>query len=194
MNAPLYTSRRAWWATALCLAACSRSTFQSTEIEGADYGRHFRLQDGDGRWWTSTDFRGQVLLIFFGFTQCPDICPSALSRAAGVMSLLGNDAQKVAVVFVTLDPERDSPVVLREYARAFHPSFKGLRADLATTEATAKEFRVYYRKVPTGASYTMDHTALTFAYDPTGRLRLAIRHEQDMDSIAADVRLLLQGL
>jgi protein SCO1 len=132
------------------------------------------------------------VMLFFGLTQRPDVCPTALARAADVMQRLGAQASRLQVIFITVDPERDSPAVLREYPRAFHPSFIGLHADLATTEATAKAFKVYYRKVPTGSSYTLDHTATSYVFDPTGRLRLAVRHAQDAASVTADITRLLK--
>ncbi len=196
---PVHTGARRLWlqscaAAALSLlAACDKPVFQSLDITGASYGRGFSLLDTEGTTRTLVDYRGRVMLMFFGFTQCPDICPTALSRAAEVMALLGPDADRVQVIFVTVDPERDLPVVLREYTRAFYPSFIGLHADLDTTAATARDFKVFYKKVPTGGSYTMDHTAITYAFDPQGHLRLAIRHEQTAASVAADVRRLLQG-
>ena len=177
----------------LVLSGCSHQEFGSLDVTGASFGRDFRLADEDGRMRTLQDFRGRVVLIFFGFTQCPDVCPTALARAADVMRRLGADAERLQVIFVTIDPERDTPAMLREYTRAFHPSFLGLSADLATTAAVAKDFRIFYQKVPTGGSYTMDHTAITYAFDPQGRLRLAIKHAQTADSVAADVRLLLAG-
>jgi protein SCO1/2 len=178
-------------AAASLLAGCEKPVFESLDITGATYGQGFSLLDTEGGTRTLADYKGRVVLMFFGFTQCPDICPTALSRAAELMALLGRDAARVQVVFVTVDPERDLPVVLREYTRAFHPSFIGLHASLEVTAATAKDFKVFYKKVPTGGSYTMDHTAITYAFDPQGRLRLAIRHEQTAASVAADVRLLL---
>ncbi|GAB4123846.1 MAG: SCO family protein [Rubrivivax sp.] len=181
---------------ALLLAACDRpdgaAPFQSIDVSGADWGRDFSLLDADGRTVRLADFKGRCVMLFFGFTQCPDVCPTALARAADVMQRLGPQAARLQVIFVTVDPERDSPAVLREYPRAFHPSFIGLHADLATTEATAKAFKVFYRKVPTGSSYTMDHTATSYVFDPAGRLRLAVRHEQDAASVAADITRLLK--
>ena len=182
-------------ATLPLLAACERGSsgsFQSIDVSDATWGRDFRLFDADGRQVTLADFRGRCVMLFFGFTQCPDVCPTALARAADVMQRLGPQADRLQVIFVTVDPERDTPEVMREYPRAFHPSFMGLRADLATTEATAREFKVYYRKVPTGSSYTMDHTATSYVFDPAGRLRLAVRHEQDAASVTADIQRLLQ--
>ena len=178
------------------LVACDRQSsatpFQSIELTGADWGRDFRLQDAEGRTVQLADFKGRCVLLFFGFTQCPDVCPTALARAADVMQRLGPQASRLQVIFITVDPERDSPAVLREYPRAFHPSFIGLHADLATTEAIAKAFKVFYRKVPTGSSYTMDHTATSYVFDPTGRLRLAVRHQQDAASVTADITRLLK--
>jgi protein SCO1/2 len=183
-------------AVALLLASCERrgssAAFQSIDLTGADWGRDFRLLDAEGRSVQLADFKGRCVMLFFGFTQCPDVCPTALARAADVMQRLGPQAARLQVIFITVDPERDSPAVLREYPRAFHPGFIGLHADLATTEATAKAFKVFYRKVPTGSSYTMDHTATSYVFDPTGRLRLAVRHEQDAASVAADITRLLK--
>jgi len=179
---------------ALVLAGCERAqdtAFHALDITGADYAQDFRLQDPDGRTRTLADFRGRAVLVFFGFTQCPDVCPTALARAAEVMQLLGDDARRLQVIFVTVDPERDTPELLRAYTAAFHPSFLGLHADLETTAATAKAFKVFYRKVPTGSSYTMDHTALSYTYDPQGRLRLAVRHESPAAEVAADIARLL---
>jgi protein SCO1/2 len=178
------------------LVACDRqgrvTPFQSIDLTGAEWGRDFRLQDAEGRTVQLADFKGRCVLLFFGFTQCPDVCPTALARAADVMQRLGPQASRLQVILITVDPERDSPAVLREYPRAFHPSFIGLHADLATTEATAKAFKVFYRKVPTGSNYTMDHTATSYVFDPTGRLRLAVRHEQDAASVTADITRLLK--
>lgn len=183
-------------AALLALGACERrggdEPFHSIDVSGAEWGRDFRLQDADGRTVQLADFRGRCVLLFFGFTQCPDVCPTALSRAAAVMQRLGAQATKLQVIFVTVDPERDSPAVLREYTRAFHPSFIGLHADLDTTASTAQAFKVFYRKVPTGSSYTMDHTATSYVFDTAGRLRLAVRHEQDAASLAADIVRLQQ--
>jgi len=179
------------WLTAGCQPASS--SFLATDLTGAEYARDLRLQDPQGQWRTLSEFHGRVVLLFFGFTQCPDVCPTALARAAEVMRLLGDDASRLQVVFVSVDPERDTAELLREYTAAFHPSFLGLRGDLDTTAAVARDFKVFYRKVPTGSSYTLDHTALSYAYDPASRLRLAIRHEAPAADVAADLRRLLQG-
>ncbi|NUZ07391.1 SCO family protein [Piscinibacter koreensis] len=178
-------------AAAFALAACDRQpddrAFQSIDITGADWGRDFRLLDADGRSVQLVDFRGRCVLLFFGFKQCPDVCPTALDRATDAMRHLGPQAARLQVIVVTVDPERDTPAVLREYPRALHPSFIGLHADLATTAATAQAFKVFYRKVSTGGSYTMDHTVTSYLFDPKGRLRLAVKHEQSAASVAADI-------
>jgi len=194
--------RRRFAATALAAAAllaltgCDRfrsPSFHGIDVSGADYARDFRLRGADGRAHTLADFRGQAVLIFFGFTQCPDVCPTALSRAAEVKTLLGEDGKRLQVLFVTIDPERDTPEVLREYTAAFDPSFLGLYTDLDHTGQTARDFKVYYKKVPTGASYTMDHSALSYVYDPQGRLRLVLRHDQTAQDYAQDIRQLLHA-
>lgn len=196
--------RRLWLAAAAAavLAACSPRDsgsgtgsvkFNGIDVTGADYGTDFRLADPQGRERTLADFRGKVVLLFFGFTQCPDVCPTALSRAVEVMRLVGDDGSKVQVLFATVDPERDTAELMQAYTTTFHPSFVGLRADLERTRETAKHFKVFFAKVPTGSSYTMDHTAMTYAFDPQGRLRLAIRHSATAQETAHDVGLLLAG-
>jgi protein SCO1 len=123
--------------------------------------------------------------------QCPDVCPTALSRAAGVMQRLGADAPQLQLLFVTVDPERDTPALLRDYLAAFHPSFVALTGSADQIKAAADEFRAFYKKVPTGSSYTMDHTALSYLFDRQGRIRVALRHEQTVDDYTADVQALL---
>lgn len=183
---------------ATVLAACDRPQatprFHATEVNNPQFARDFRLKDPEGRERSLADWRGQVVLIFFGYTQCPDVCPTALSRAARVMELLGSDAARVQVLFVTVDPERDTPELLREYVPAFHPSFLGLRTSPEDTPAVAKEFRVFYKINPgsTPSTYTIDHSVTTYAYDPEGRLRLAIGHDASPEFMAEDIRALLQ--
>jgi protein SCO1/2 len=130
-------------------------------------------------------------MLYFGFVQCPDVCPTALARASAVMQQLGTDAGRVRLLFVTVDPERDTPELLRAYLAAFDPRFVALTGNLAQIQATADAFRAVFKKVPTGSSYTMDHTALTYLFDPAGRIRVALRHEQTVDDYTADVRRLL---
>lgn len=180
-------------ALTLCLAACGprQPVFHSTVVTGADFGRDFSLRDTEGKTRTLADFRGRAVMIFFGFTQCPAVCPTALLNAAEVKRALGADAARVQVLFITLDPERDKPPVLGQYVTAFDAGFIGLWADLEGTRKLAQEFRVFYQKVPTGDSYTIDHSALTYVYDPLGRLRLVVRHDQAVDETAADLRALL---
>jgi protein SCO1/2 len=179
----------------LPVAGCGKrnASFHSIDVTGASYARDFKLLDPAGRERTLADFRGKVVLVFFGFTQCPDVCPTALTRAVEVMRLLGDDASRLQVIFVTVDPERDKPDLLRAYTEAFHPSFLGLHGDLERTAAVASEFRVIYQKVPTGSSYTMDHTALSYVFDGTGRLRLAVRHGETAREVADDVVHLLRS-
>jgi len=180
----------------LLLAACGREagsvSFTGVDVTGASFGRDFQLNDPDGRARFLSDFRGKYVLLFFGYTQCPDVCPTALARAVEVRRQLGADADKVQVIFVTVDPERDTPVVLRQYTGAFDPSFLGLSADAEGTRRVAEEFRVFYKKVPTGGSYAMDHTAFTFVFDMQGRLRLLLRHEQTAAQYASDLRNLMK--
>lgn len=183
-------------ATALSLAGCDRpvtapARYNGIDITGAEYGKDFRLKDASGRERTLADFKGKAVMLFFGFTQCPDVCPTALARAAEVKRLLGADGDRLQVIFVTLDPERDTPAVLGEYTRAFDPSFIGLWTDAQHTAETAKAFKVYYKKVPTGSSYTMDHSAFSYVFDPAGRLRLVLRHDQTAQDYAADLRQIL---
>ena len=179
---------------AIALAACERKSsaaYHGIDLTGATYATDFRLTDPDGKERTLAGFRGKAILIFFGFTQCPDVCPTALARAAEVKRLLGPDGERFQTLFVTVDPERDTPEVLKAYTAAFDPSFIGLYGDLERTAQIAKDFKVYYKKVPTGASYTMDHTSLSYVYDPLGKLRLALRHEQPAQDYADDIRKLL---
>lgn len=181
---------------ALALAGCGKpqppaAPFNGIDITGADYGKDFRLRDAGGRERTLADFRGKAVMMFFGFTQCPDVCPTALARAAEVKRLLGPDGERLQVLFVTVDPERDTPAVLGEYTRAFDASFIGLYADAQRTAETARDFKVYYKKVPTGASYTMDHSAFSYVFDPAGQLRLVLRHEHSAQDYASDLRRIL---
>ena len=178
------------------LAGCDRllpERFNGVDITGANYAQDFRLTDADGRERTLADFKGKAVMMFFGFTQCPDVCPTALVRAAEIKRLLGSDGDRLQVIFVTVDPERDSPVVLKAYTQAFDPSFIGLYGDMQRTSQTAKDFKVFYRKVPTGSSYTMDHSAFSYVFDPKGKIRIVLRHEQSAQECADDLRRLLRA-
>lgn len=181
----------------LLLVACEAGgpKFRASDVTGASFGRDFALQDPDGRQHTLADFRGKAVVVFFGYTQCPDVCPTTLATLAEAMKKLGNDADRVQVLFITVDPERDTPALLKQYVPAFDPRFLGLRGDADATARTAKEFKVLYEKVPgpTPGSYTMDHSAGSFVFDPQGRLRLYVAHGQDADVFAHDLRELLRA-
>lgn len=182
---------------ATALSACSPSgpKFHNADITGADYAKDFSLTDHTGKLRTLADFRGKVVLVFFGYTRCPDVCPTTLAEFKLVLQKLGEDAGRVQVLFVTVDPERDTQQILAQYVPAFDPGFLGLYGDAAATARTAKDFKVFYQKVP-GAkpdSYTMDHTAGSYAFDPQGRLRLFVRHGGRMEPLLADIRTLLSG-
>lgn len=177
----------------LPLAACGPDTppLNGMDLSSMPTG-DFQLQDTEGRQRQLADYRGQTVMLFFGFTQCPDICPTALTRALEIKSLLGADAAaKLRILFITVDPERDTPEILRAYTQAFDPAFVGLRGDAEQTRAAAQSFKVFYQKVPTGSSYTMDHTALTYIIDAQGKLRLALRHQQTAEQCVQDLRTVI---
>lgn len=181
---------------ALLLAGCdSRPQFVNTDISEAGYARDFALTDHAGKPRTMADFRGKAVVIFFGYTQCPDVCPTTMTGMAEAMKLLGGDAAKVQVLFVTVDPERDTQQLLAQYVPVFNPSFLGLFADAQTIARTAQEFRVFYKKQPgsTPTTYTVDHSAGSYVYDPQGRLRLYIKHGEKPEVIAKDLKLLVAG-
>lgn len=179
------------------LAACDRSasTFQNIDITGADFGKDFALTDASGAHRTLADYKGKVVAVFFGYTQCPDVCPTTMVDLADVMKRLGPDADKVQVLFITIDPERDTPALLSKYVPAFDPRFVGLTGSPDDIARVAKEFKVFYQKVPgsTPDSYTMDHFAGTYVFDPQGRIRLFVRYGQKPEAIAADVKALLNA-
>ena len=185
-----------FWSIIICslaLAACdSGPKFKSTDISGVDYGRSLELTDHTGRARRLEDFRGKAVVVFFGFTQCPDVCPTTLAQASAALKKLGADAERVQVLFVTVDPERDTPKVLAQYVTAFDPSFLGLYGDAAATQRAAKEFKVYYEKRKQGDSYTVDHSAQTYVIDPRGRLRLFVRHDRIGSDLPEDLRTLLK--
>lgn len=184
-------------ATCAALAACTPDgpKFQASDVTGATFGRNFNLTDATGKPRTLADYRGKAVVIFFGYTQCPDVCPTTLAELAEVMKRLGPDADRVQVLFVTIDPERDTPQLLAQYVPAFDPRFMGLRGDAAATEAVAKEFKIIYQKQPgaTPGSYTMDHSAGTYIFDPQGRLRLYVSYGQGPEVFAHDLRELLKA-
>lgn len=183
-------------ALALLLAGCdSRPQFANTDISEADYARDFSLTDHTGKPRTMADFRGKAVVIFFGYTQCPDVCPTTMTGMAEAMKLLGADAAKVQVLFVTVDPERDTKELLAQYVPVFNPGFLGLYGDSQTIAKTAQDFRVFYKKQPgsTPTTYTVDHTAGSYVYDPQGRLRLYVKHGEKPEVIAKDLKLLVAG-
>jgi len=180
----------------LALTGCgpAQPGFKNTDLTGADCCKDFRLTDHNGKLRTLADFRGKAVVVFFGYTQCPDVCPTTLLEMKAVLQQLGADAQRVQVLFVTVDPERDTRELLASYVPAFDPGFLGLYGDIETTAKTAKEFRVFYQKQPgtTPSSYTVDHTAGSYVFDPEGRVRLYVRHGDGGANLVADLRTLLK--
>jgi protein SCO1/2 len=194
-------SRRAFVAllalvAALPLAGCDRGQpkFKASDITGTSYGRDFALTDHTGKARTLADFRGKVVVLFFGYTQCPDVCPTTLAELAEAMRRLGADAARVQVLFVTVDPQRDTAELLGHYVPAFDPSFLGLLGDAPALERTAREFKVVYQKQPgsTPGTYTMDHSAGAYVFDPQGRLRVYVSYGAGPEVFAHDIRELLR--
>jgi protein SCO1 len=180
----------------LALAGCSNSTpaFQNLDITGnSQFGSNFAVPDTSGKVRTLADFKGKAVVLFFGYTHCPDICPTTMAELSQAMQQLGPDAARVQVLFITIDPARDTQDVLSQYVSAFNPSFIGLRPSDAQLATVAKDFRVYYAKVPgkTADGYTMDHTAASYVFDPSGKLRLFARDGQGAQPWVHDLKLLL---
>ena len=168
--------------------------FKLTDVTSAGFGKELNLTDHSGKPRTLADFRGKVVTVFFGFTHCPDVCPTTLVEMAQVMKELGADAERLQVLFVTVDPERDTQELLARYVPSFHPGFIGLYGDRDATARAAKEFKVYYKKQPAkGGSYSVDHSAGTFILDREGRLRLFAQYGQGPAALLHDIRLLLAG-
>jgi len=191
--------RAAVWVAALfALTACQPApqspVFQATDITGAAFARDFRLTDHNGRVRTLADFRGKVVAIFFGYTHCPDVCPTTLSDFAAALKLLGEQAGRVQVIFVTLDPQRDTPEILKQFVPAFNPSFLGMYTDADTLKGLAKEYKVVYQKTSVKApdDYLIDHSAGTYVYDPKGHLRLLMPYGSSPEAIAHDLKALLE--
>ncbi len=208
------SSRRAWLRRAqalglalLCgvaLTACNDTVsaragatpaFRGVDITGAEYARTLSLTDQHGQPRNLADFKGKVTLVFFGFTQCPDVCPSTMAELAQIRAKLGADGNRVQGVFVTLDPERDTPELLQAYMAGFDPSFIALRGTLEQTAAAAKEFKVFYAKVPgkSPGSYSLDHTAGSYVFDTHGKVRLFVRYGSGPEALTADLKVLLAG-
>lgn len=182
----------------LALAACNQGSqgpaFRSTDITGADFGKDFELPDFNGQQRRLTDFRGKVVALFFGYTHCPDVCPATLAELASAVKKLGPDAGRVQVLFITADPERDTPDVLKQYVTAFNPTFLGLRGTPEQTVEVAKAFKVLIQKNPAADpnNYTVDHSSGTYVYDASGRLRLYVSYGQGADVFAHDIEQLLK--
>jgi protein SCO1/2 len=176
-----------------CKQQSTGQSFQATDITGVDFGKDFQLTDHNGKLRTLSDFRGKLVVMFFGYTHCPDVCPTTMSDLAQALNLMGNNADKVQVLFVTIDPERDTQALLSQYVPAFNPGFLGLMGDEAATAKVAKDFRIFYQKVKSkdGKSYEVDHTSGTYVFDQTGKLRLFMKYGQGAQSIAHDLNELL---
>lgn len=196
-----FDTRRRWLTTLaaalvlpLGLTACSEQPpFVGIDITGADYATGFELTDHNGQRRTMADFKGKAVVIFFGFTQCPDVCPTSMTELAQAKALLGEQGDRLQGLFISVDPERDTPEVMREYMANFDPTFLALYTDANQLEAVAKSFKVYYKKVegPTPTSYTMDHSAGSYVYDPQGRVRLYHRYGSGAEALASDAKRLL---
>lgn len=183
----------------LALAGCDRGSgkvsFRNTDVTGAEFGKGFELTDHHGKRRTLADFKGKVVTVFFGYTQCPDVCPTTLSEMAEVMKLLGDKADRVQVLFITVDPERDTEALLAQYVPAFDARFIGLYGTAEETAKVAREFKVFYQKVKGSKPdvYTVDHTAGSYVFDAQGRLRLFVKHAQGAEPLAQDLRTLIDG-
>jgi len=182
---------------ALAAVACGPEApkFMASDVTGTSFGHDFSLIDHNGTPRTLADYRGKAVVVFFGYTQCPDFCPTTLAELAEAMKRLGPDAERVQVLFVTVDPERDTPALLKNYVPAFDPRFIGLYGDADATARTAKEFKVVYQKRPgqTPGTYTMDHSAGTFIFDPNGKLRVYVGYGQGAEVFAHDIKALLKS-
>jgi protein SCO1 len=178
-----------------CNQGAQTPSFRSTDITGADFGKDFQLTDFNGQQRQLADFRGKVVAVFFGYTHCPDVCPTTLSELAVARRKLGADAGKIQVLFITADPERDTPEVLKQYVTAFDPTFLGLRGTPEQTAQLAKSFKVIIQK-NSGAdpsNYTVDHSSGTYVYDTSGRLRLYMSYGQSAELFAHDIAQLLKS-
>jgi protein SCO1/2 len=174
-------------------APAKKASFRSIDITGAEYARGLELPDADGKNRTLAEFKGRVIVVFFGYTQCPDVCPTTMAELSEVRRALGPDADKLQGIFVTVDPERDTAAVLKAYVDNFNAGFVGLRGSSEQIKQVAKEFKVFYAKVPgrTETSYTIDHTAGAYVFDTQGRIRLFSRHGAGAKALEEDVRALL---
>ena len=180
---------------AAMLGACSpgKPSFHGTDITGADYAKDFALTDFNGQPRTLADFKGKAVVIFFGYTQCPDVCPTTMGELVQVKQALGTEGDKLQVLFISVDPERDTPEVLKAYMANFDPTFVGLTGTEEQLAAVAKDFKIYFKKVDgkTPTSYTMDHSAGSYIYDPKGNLRIYSRYGSGAQALQSDVKALL---
>lgn len=189
-----------WLCCVLALTACEKLQtpkvpFANTDITGFDYAKGFALTDHNGQPRTLADFKGKVVVVFFGYTHCPDVCPTTLSELAGIKKALGSEAERLQVIFITLDPQRDTPELMAGFVPAFDSSFLGLWGEQAVIDKVAKDFKIFAQKVPSkdGKSYTIDHTAGSYVFDDQGRIRLFVRHGQGGDGLQKDLQRLLAG-
>lgn len=184
------------WTAWAALAGCSdpKPSFHAVDMTGADYAKGFTLKDADGKERTLADFKGKVVVLFFGYAQCPDVCPTTMTEMAQVKQQLGKDGDKLQVLFVTVDPDRDTPEVMKAYMGAFDPAFVALIPTQEQLAAMAKDYKAYYKKVDgkTPTSYSMDHSAASYIYDTQGRLRLYARYGAGVAPMVADVKALIQ--
>ncbi|WP_421954371.1 SCO family protein [Polaromonas sp.] len=185
-------------AAAGLLSACSpeeKPQFKSIDLTGADYAKDFSLTDQNGQLRSVKDFAGKVVVVFFGFTQCPDVCPTSMAELASIKKELGADGDKLQAVFITVDPERDTPELLKAYMGNFDPTFLALRPTMEQLPQVAKDFKIYYKKVEgkTPGSYSMDHSAGSYVYDTKGRVRLYSRYGNGTEGLTSDIRLLLKS-
>jgi protein SCO1/2 len=182
-------------ATFLSVGCGAPAHFSATDLTGSSIGVDFALEDQNGKQRRLSDFKGKVAIVFFGYTQCPDVCPTTLSALQETLKLLGKNADHVQVLFITLDPERDTAALLAQYVPSFNPSFLGLRGSATETEAVAKVFKVFYKKQEgtTPGNYSIDHSTGSYVYDPSGRLRLYLKYGESPQRIAEDISQLLAG-
>ena len=179
------------------MSACSKKgpDFIAIDLTGADYAKDFALTDQNGRSRSLKEFAGKVVVLFFGYTHCPDVCPTSMSEMAEVKKLLGKDGERLQGLFVTVDPERDTPAVLKAYIANFDPSFLALYTTPEKLKTLAKDYRIYYKKVagPSPDSYSIDHSTGCYVYDTRGKLRLYTRYGSGAAALASDIRLLLNS-
>ena len=187
-----------WVVLALCLCACGadnkpKATLVGTDITGADFGKDFNLLDHHGEKRQLKDYLGKTVVLFFGYTHCPDVCPTTMADMANAMKLLGEEANKVQVIFITLDPERDTQEVLAKYVPSFDKRFVGLYGNAAQIAETAKTYKVFSEKqVEAGKSgYTIDHSAGSFVYDKEGKIRIYFKYGQKPNEIASDLKQIM---